>query len=261
MSPLTPASTPNAVPAASPDSVPFDKLLSKLTGGTERSQRQAIADLLEAGEAGWLALCDTLCSTPAKGDGLKASANLSGLSDGLAGSVYRALLRLNHASITPRLETHFPDGIVPLHSQVGLDYSSLQELLLQEDYETADRQTLMKLCELAGPTALKRGWLYFSEVDQLPIPDLQTLDRLWFVYSEGKFGFSVQRDLWLAVDRNWEDLWVRIGWKTGNTWTRYPGAFTWSLGAPRGHLPLTNQLRGVRVMNALMNHPAFAKEF
>ena len=48
-------------------------------------------------------------------------------------------------------------------------------------------------------------------------------------------------------------------WKTNGTWTRYPSAFTWSLAAPEGHLPLVNQLRGVRLMDALLQHPALAR--
>ena len=46
-----------------------------------------------------------------------------------------------------------------------------------------------------------------------------------------------------------------MGWKLNGTWTRYPGSFTWSLSAPEGHLPLVNQLRGVRLMDALLSHP------
>jgi hypothetical protein len=33
------------------------------------------------------------------------------------------------------------------------------------------------------------------------------------------------------------------------------------LTAPVGHLPLSNQLRGVRVMEALLCHPAWTTEF
>jgi hypothetical protein len=59
-----------------------------------------------------------------------------------------------------------------------------------------------------------------------------------------------------AVDGQWERLWPRLGWKQDGVWTRYPGSFTWSLEAPEGHMPLVNQLRGVRLMDALLNHLA-----
>jgi hypothetical protein len=80
---------------------------------------------------------------------------------------------------------------------------------------------------------------------------------LWLLHSEGKFGFSVQREIWLTVGKNWEKLWSKIGWKNGNAWTRYPNEFTWNLTAPKGHLPLSNQLRGVRVISSLLSHPAW----
>ena len=62
---------------------------------------------------------------------------------------------------------------------------------------------------------------------------------------------------WLkACQGRWEQLWPRLGWKSGGVWTRYPGSFQWSLSAPEGHMPLINQLRGVRLMDALLSHPA-----
>ena len=54
----------------------------------------------------------------------------------------------------------------------------------------------------------------------------------------------------------WERLWPKLGWKEQGVWTRYPTAFTWSLAAPDGHMPLINQLRGVRLMDAVLSHPA-----
>ncbi|MDX2098834.1 MAG: GUN4 domain-containing protein [Leptolyngbyaceae cyanobacterium bins.59] len=146
---------------------------------------------------------------------------------------------------------------VPLLSERGVDYRPLQELLEQQDFEAADRITLKKMCELAGPLAVRRGWLYFTEVENFPGQDLQTLNQLWLTYSNQKFGFSVQREIWLATGKNWDKVWPQIGWKQGNLWTRYPQEFTWNLSAPRGHLPLSNQLRGVRVMAALLSHPAW----
>jgi hypothetical protein len=146
---------------------------------------------------------------------------------------------------------------LPLRSLSGVDFTPLQESLSQQDFQTADRITVEKLCELAGEGAMERKWLYFTDVDNVAIADLQLVDALWQHYSNGQFGFSVQRDIWLSVGRNWEKLWSKIAWKTGNNWTRYPQEFIWDLTAPKGHLPLTNQLRGVRVMASLMNHPAW----
>ncbi len=142
-------------------------------------------------------------------------------------------------------------------SEVGFDYSPLQRYLLNENYENADRFTSSKLRELAGDKAVKRGYVYFSEVKSIPGIDLATLNKLWIVYSRGKFGFTVQAKILESVGGRYDKLWPRIGWKKDGEWTRYPKSFNWSIDAPSGHMPLVNQLRGVRLMDSLLNHQAF----
>ncbi len=142
-------------------------------------------------------------------------------------------------------------------SEVGFDYSPLQKYLINESYEDADRFTSSKLRELAGEKAVKRGYVYFSEVESIPGIDLSTLDKLWIVYSRGKFGFTVQAQILDSVGGRYDKLWPRIGWKKDGIWTRYPKAFNWSIEAPSGHMPLVNQLRGVRLMDSLLKHEAF----
>lgn len=173
------------------------------------------------------------------------------------GKAYQILCNAQSSKASEFLHTHFAQGLVPLLSERGIDYSLLQTLLIQQDLQAADKLTLEKMCELAGDTALQRRWLYFTEVERFPITDLQTINTLWLVFCEGKFGFSVQRELWIGVGKNWDRLWEQIGWRKGNSWTRYPNEFIWSLEAPKGHLPLSNQLRGVRVLAALLSHPAW----
>ena len=141
-------------------------------------------------------------------------------------------------------------------SDVGLNYSPLQRYLLNESFEEADRFTSSKLRELAGEKAVKRGYVYFSEVESIPVIDLKTLNNLWVVYSRGKFGFTVQAKILDSLGGRYDKLWPRIGWKKDGIWTRYPKAFNWSIEAPSGHMPLVNQLRGVRLMDALLNHQA-----
>ncbi len=145
-------------------------------------------------------------------------------------------------------------------SQVGIDYSPLQRYLLDESFEDADRFTSSKLRELAGEKAVSRGYVYFSEVEKIPSVDLSTLNKLWIVYSRGKFGFTVQAKILDSLGGRYDKLWPRIGWKKDGIWTRYPKAFNWSIEAPNGHMPLVNQLRGVRLMDALLNHHGLRDE-
>jgi hypothetical protein len=147
-------------------------------------------------------------------------------------------------------------GWLSVESAMGLDFVSLQRDLLNQDFEAADRLTSCMLRELAGDAAVQRGYVYFSEVPAMQGVDLVSIDRLWTVYSQGRFGFTSQARLLTTLDGRFDQLWPRIGWKRDGVWTRYPRSFTWSLEAPEGHMPLINQLRGVRLMDAVLKHPA-----
>lgn len=173
------------------------------------------------------------------------------------GRTLQLLHQIEDQNVQAFLAEHFPTGCITLPSECQINYTEIQTALVQQKFELADRLTLQKMCELAGSAAAQRKWLYFTEVNGFPTVDLQTIDQLWFIYSEGRFGFSAQRKIWLSMGKDWEKLWPKIAWKEGNLWTRYPNGFIWNLEAPVGHLPLTNQLRGVRVMDALMNHSAW----
>ena len=224
----------------------FDSQLKQLIAGSEKNQ-QELVEKLAAGTEGLKVLMEFLSKRR------DIPANL------VDGKVYQVLYESDFPEAKEFLQINFPQGIVPLKSDRNIDYTELQRLLADREFQEADRLTLQKMCELSGEEAVKRKWLYFTEVEKFPIADLQTINNLWLIHSEGKFGFSVQREIWLGLRKNWENLWVKIGWKNGNNWTRYPNEFTWNLDAPRGHLPLSNQLRGVRAISSLLSHPAWEK--
>jgi hypothetical protein len=237
--------TDQTTTSAIPSDRQFNELASQFQSASEKKQLQLIPELINAGSTGETVLREFLLlrqSTPP---------------DLVVGKAYQTLYKLEQPTTKEFLQTHFPTGVVPLRSEKGVDYTQLQQLLIDQDFQAADYLTLQKLCQMASPEAVQRKWLYFTDVECCPVADLQTINTLWLVYSEGKFGFSVQRELWLVLGKNWEKLWKQIGWKTGNNWTRYPNGFTWDISAPKGHLPLSNQLRGVRVIAALLAHPAW----
>jgi len=144
------------------------------------------------------------------------------------------------------------------YSERKINFDKLQLNLLEQNFEEADRITSSILRELAGKVAEKRGYVFYSEVKNMSGKDLETIDRLWKIYSQGKFGFSIQAKLLKSVGKRYDLLWPRIGWKKDGIWTRYPSAFSWSLDAPDGHMPLINQLRGVRLMDSILKHPSIA---
>jgi GUN4-like/ARM-like repeat domain, GUN4-N terminal len=225
----------------------LDSLRQRLIAGSIQVQQQIILQLADLGNEGLDVLTDFL---------LKRRDSPATWIDGKA---YQILYNSDAPKAQEFLQNNFPEGIVPLKSNCGINYNPLQQLLATQDFQAADLTTIEIMCELAGPMAVKRKWLYFTEVDNASVVDLQTINNLWLVHSEGKFGFSVQREIWLSLGKNWDNLWTKIGWKKGNKWTRYPHEFIWDLTAPKGHLPLSNQLRGVRVIASLFSHPAWSK--
>ena len=145
-----------------------------------------------------------------------------------------------------------------IYSDENINYEELQLKLLEQNFEEADRLTSSYLRRLAGKLAEKRGYVFYSEVNNMSGTDLQTIDRLWSIYSNGKFGFSKQAKILKSVGEKYEFLWPKIGWKNDGYWTRYPSSFNWTLNAPEGHMPLINQLRGVRLMDSILRHPAIS---
>ncbi|WP_269623123.1 GUN4 domain-containing protein [Prochlorococcus marinus] len=233
------------MPSETADSniMPIEELLEKFSIGSLRQRRRFI-NPIEERSSELTKLGDTLLeSFDKEGDNWSA------------GWILQVLQRHQKEFLSEILNKNSL-GWFKAPSGKGIDYGPLQLSLLEERFEDADRITTSSLRELAGPNALERGYVYFSEVESIDGIDLTTLDRLWIAYSQGRFGFSAQARLLDSFDGRYEMLWPRIGWKTDGVWTRYPKSFNWSLEAPEGHMPLVNQLRGVRLMDAYLNHPA-----
>ena len=220
-----------------------DQLLERFLSSSARQRRSLLNQLLQRSQELRPLMAEQLDRLDATGD------------DWAAGTLIQQLL-CDDDGLSQAFQQRYPDGWLAVSSGQGIDYAPMQRALAQQEFEEADRITSEILRQLAGPAAVKRGYVYYSEVADFAAVDLESLDRLWVVYSQGRFGFSVQLRLLLSLAGRWDQLWPRLGWKQGGIWTRYPGSFTWSLQAPEGHLPLVNQLRGVRLMDALLQHPA-----
>jgi len=228
----------------------IEKWVLALSDQRLKKQLQAVRALAEQGEAGEAALVDFVRD--------RMKADHSAEPTAAHGSAYQILYHA-HSRAATALMQEYPEGLVCPQSDRGIDYSELQMLLVRQEYQQADKLTNQKLCALTGESAIERKWVYFTEVGQIPSIDLQAIDILWGLYSEDKFGWSKQRDLWMRLGQDWERLWLQLQWKSAEgVWTRYPNQFIWDLdSAPYAHLPLSNQLRGVRTMDSLLGHPVW----
>jgi len=156
-----------------------------------------------------------------------------------------------------------------MESSCSFDFVPLLTALKTAEFREADQLTRDALIKLAGDAAVRRGYVYFTEVPKLPKEDLGTIDRLWRTYSGDKFGYSVQAEIFESkkVSGNFDRFFERIGWtKEGGNLLRWlPEAandeFVYDVDkAVTGHLPLTSTLRGTQLLGGLMTHSAWSEE-
>ncbi|ASC73465.1 GUN4 domain containing transcriptional regulator [Halomicronema hongdechloris C2206] len=129
----------------------------------------------------------------------------------------------SHSEAAPVLE---PDD---LSSEKGIDYTHLRDLLAAGDWKAADQETADRMLDAMG----KSSWGNVPSKDLLNFPcaDLKTIDRLWVKYSQGQFGFSVQKDIYVECgakldgeypgDAIWGTFCDRIGWRRGGQYISY----------------------------------------
>ncbi|MFM6610153.1 MAG: GUN4 domain-containing protein, partial [Dolichospermum sp.] len=85
---------------------------------------------------------------------------------------------------------------VELKSYVGMDYRKLRDLLKAGKWKEADEETLRVMLAVARE---REGWLNVESIDNFPCADLRTIDQLWVKYSDGRFGFSVQKRIYQSL--------------------------------------------------------------
>ncbi len=153
---------------------------------------------------------------------------------------------------------------VELQSSVGIDYSHLRDLLAAKKWKEADQETRRVILAVAKKE--KKGFLLVKDISNFPCEDLRTIDKLWIKYSNGRFGFSVQKRIYeslveqyknryygwksFLVDYEWGgDIFRafgdKVGWRRESFWKSF-WTFGWlsendvnfEITAPEGHLPV-----------------------
>ncbi|KAI3470126.1 hypothetical protein Pfo_026789 [Paulownia fortunei] len=165
--------------------------------------------------------------------------------------------------------TYSTPTTTPSTSQTA-SFDLLQHHLSSKNFRQADEETRRLLIVLAGEAAQKRGYVFFSEAQFIPEDDLKTIDALWRQHSDNKFGYSVQKKIWEQMSKDFTKFFIKVGWMKKlesceveqYNYRSFPTEFMWEMeeGTPKGHLPLTNALRGTQLLNSILNHPAFQGE-
>lgn len=88
-------------------------------------------------------------------------------------------------------------------------------MLSRKDFKEADKETLRIMLLVAEQE--KKGYLDGEDIKKIPCRDLRTIDELWFASSDGKFGFSVQKQIWIDCGiGDWRSFNKRVGWLYDN---------------------------------------------
>lgn len=126
-----------------------------------------------------------------------------------------------------------------LSSEKGVDYTRLRDLLKAKNWKEADQETQVVMLKATGKE--QQGWFDSESINNFPCTDLRTIDQLWVKYSDGHFGFSVQKRIWESVGNDYEKFSDRVGWRKGmflhlNDWQSYSD-MTFKTDSLQGYLP------------------------
>lgn len=114
---------------------------------------------------------------------------------------------------------------------VGGKYQTLSQLLQNKQWKKADEETVKLIFKLSEKENI---WITEQDIARLNGQDLKTINKLWLHYSKGRFGFSIQQQIWKEVQGI--QFSKRVGWYADTDW-HYYADLVYSLKAPPGHLP------------------------
>lgn len=122
-------------------------------------------------------------------------------------------------------------------------FQQLETYLKNDQWREADEETTRLMLLIAKRE--DEGWLDRESIEKFPCPELRTLDKLWIDNSGGKFGFSVQKKVWLACggvpgEYDWEvykKFADQVGWRRSGDWLSYDELTFLLEGSKHAHLP------------------------
>lgn len=192
----------------------------QLSNESEAVRIAALAEALKYGQAGW----DLVVSILKDSTGTLQWAAYEKLWEHASPDIKKKLLRA-----------------IPLASDRGVDYRRLRYFLATSQWFQAEEETRQVMLQVAHRENI--GNLYIRDLEEFPLADLQTIDRLWVKYSNERFGFSVQKQIWdrlsTYAEPNYETFCRfgdRVGWRNRGNWLNR-NEIIFHLGAPSGHLP------------------------
>ncbi|WP_339381381.1 GUN4 domain-containing protein [Brasilonema sp. UFV-L1] len=98
----------------------------------------------------------------------------------------------------------------PREQQLETSVNQLETYLINGQWRNADQETLHIIIQMVG----REDWELFDTewLEDFPCEYLHILDQLWVKYSNGKFGLSVQKQIWEECGNYWGRFEDRVGW-------------------------------------------------
>jgi hypothetical protein len=78
----------------------------------------------------------------------------------------------------------------------GIDYTKLKGLLSGAKWQEANQETWNLMCQAAHKNI--GSVLSAEDIKQIPCEDLQIINSLWQQYSQGRYGFSTQNQVYIS---------------------------------------------------------------
>ena len=157
-------------------------------------------------------------------------------------------------ALFPELNSGNNGNDVELKSAIGMDYSKLRDLLKAGRWKEADEETLQLM--LCVGEREEEGWLRIEDIDNFPCDEIRTIDHLWVKYSNGKFGFSVQKQIYQSLggskyydQKIWEVFGEIVGWRIKDNWLYYR-EIIFDIKAPEGQFPACIWILIFKVMSS-----------
>ncbi|MCC3584261.1 GUN4 domain-containing protein [Microcoleus sp. PH2017_30_WIL_O_A] len=142
----------------------------------------------------------------------------------------------NPSSGNKNLGTSKPsENVSTVKYPINSKYTQLRDLLAAKKWKEADKETANVMLEAYSRES--SGYLSAEDnIKKLPTEVLQTINQLWVKHSGGHFGFSIQKEIYLEVSKDYDKLGDRLGWKKEGKWLHWR-ELNFSKQAPKGHLP------------------------
>lgn len=147
---------------------------------------------------------------------------------------------------TKRVDPGLQAELAALKQTVQISrYAQLEEYLKTQQWKEADQETYRLMITTVGKE--EGQWFDREELLNFPCEELRTIDSLWVKYSQGKFGFSVQKKIYVECgatldgnypgDKIWDKFCNRVGWRKDSGGMFYSDLkFNPSI-SPQGELP------------------------